>query len=456
MRLHEAHRRPGFDQEFERLHAPTFRDFSPGGPSADREGFKQGLVAWYSAFPDLEVSVDALVVDQEQGQVAIRWSAVGTHRGSFLGAEPTGRPTRFRGIEIITVVGETLTERWGEWDAKDLLGQLGVLPEPGDSLPRDHPNAARRNIEAKYECADLASVRQRAMALGAEPRGVMKQQDTFFRAALSRLKLRTFGDGTAELISYRRTDESRVRGSDYVTCAVSNPERLAQTLSHALGTTGVVSKERELWLHGSTRIHLDRVENLGAFVELETVLDGKADEGGHRELHHVAEVLGLGASRVVAKPYLDLLDGRATEDAPEEAQMRRVLVSSGPPYEKPIGFSRAVRAGNIIAVAGTASVAANGTTVAPGDVYLQTRRCLEISLEAVAQAGGRATDVVRTRILLTDISRWEEAARAHGEVFTAIRPACTFAGVAAFIRPDWLVETEVDCVVGDAEINSGP
>jgi predicted ester cyclase len=127
MRLHEAHRCPGFDQEFDRLHAPHFRDFSPGGPNALRDGFKQGLVAWYVAFPDLDVRVDDLVVDLDQSKVAVRWSAVGTHRGRFLGAEPTGKVIHFRGIEIITVAGDALTERWGEWDAMDLLGQLGVL-----------------------------------------------------------------------------------------------------------------------------------------------------------------------------------------------------------------------------------------------------------------------------------------------------------------------------------------
>ena len=115
--------------------------------------------------------------------------------------------------------------------------------------------------------------------------------------------------------------------------------------------------------------------------------------------------------------------------------------------EKPIGFSRAVRVADYIAVAGTAPIAPDGTTAALNDMYGQTKRCLEISQKAIEEAGGNIKDVIRTRILITDISRWQEAAKAHGEFFGDIRPACTFAQVSAFIKPEWLVETEVDCIV---------
>lgn len=127
--------------------------------------------------------------------------------------------------------------------------------------------------------------------------------------------------------------------------------------------------------------------------------------------------------------------------------MQRKNVSSGSPFEKTIGFSRAVCVGNVIAVAGTAPIAKDGTTATPGDVYGQTKRCLEISQQAIADAGGNIKDVVRTRIMLTDISTWEQAAKAHGEFFADIRPACTFVEVSALIKAEWLVETEVDCVV---------
>jgi enamine deaminase RidA (YjgF/YER057c/UK114 family) len=127
----------------------------------------------------------------------------------------------------------------------------------------------------------------------------------------------------------------------------------------------------------------------------------------------------------------------------------RKLVSSGSPMEPVIGFSRAVRVGNIVAVAGTAPIAPGGGVACPGDLYGQTKRCLEIMLKAVADAGLGPESVIRTRIFLTDIRRWEEAARAHGEVFGGIRPASTFVQISALIHPEWLVETEADCVVSD-------
>lgn len=122
-------------------------------------------------------------------------------------------------------------------------------------------------------------------------------------------------------------------------------------------------------------------------------------------------------------------------------------VSSGSPYENVIGLSRAVRIGPWIAVAGTAPIAVDGAVSHPGDVYAQTRRCLEIALAAVERAGGTVESVIRTRIMLVDISQWRDAARAHAEVFANIRPACTFVGVGRFIDPGWLVEIEVDCYV---------
>ena len=125
----------------------------------------------------------------------------------------------------------------------------------------------------------------------------------------------------------------------------------------------------------------------------------------------------------------------------------RQLVSSGSYLEPEIGFSRAVRVGNFIAVAGTAPILAEGGTAAPGDVHGQTIRCLEIIAEAVTAAGGSMANVIRTRIMLTDMSSWRDASRAHGEVFRDIRPACTFVQVSGFIDPAWLVEVEADCIV---------
>src|SRR5258708_10628018 len=124
----------------------------------------------------------------------------------------------------------------------------------------------------------------------------------------------------------------------------------------------------------------------------------------------------------------------------------RKLVSSGSPFEPRIGFSRAVRVGPFVAVSGTAPIAPGGGVAAPGDLYGQTKRCLEIIDKAVREAGLTLDSVIRTRVMLTDVSRWEEAARAHGEVFGSVRPASTFVEVKGLIDRGWLVEIEADCV----------
>ncbi|MBO0802035.1 MAG: RidA family protein [Nocardiopsaceae bacterium] len=128
----------------------------------------------------------------------------------------------------------------------------------------------------------------------------------------------------------------------------------------------------------------------------------------------------------------------------------RRLVSSGSPLEPQIGFSRAVRSGAYVCVAGTAAIADDGSTTAPGDVYAQSVRCLDIAEQALREAGASLDHVVRTRVMLTDVTRWHEAARAHGERFAQVRPACTFAEVSRFIDPEWLVEFEVDALIPDA------
>ena len=130
--------------------------------------------------------------------------------------------------------------------------------------------------------------------------------------------------------------------------------------------------------------------------------------------------------------------------------MDRKNVSSGSYLEPIIGFSRAVRTGPLIVVGGTAPIAAGGGTEGVGDIYVQTRRCLEISKAAIEAAGGSLRDVVRTRLIMTDISLWKEAARAHADFFADIRPVTTVMAVAGFVDPDWLIETEVDCWVGGA------
>ena len=127
--------------------------------------------------------------------------------------------------------------------------------------------------------------------------------------------------------------------------------------------------------------------------------------------------------------------------------MARKNITYNQPLEKEIGFSRAVRIGNIIAVTGTAPISNDGSVHSPGDVYGQARCCLEIIKDVIEQSGGKLENVIRTRIFLKDIRQWKEAARAHGEYFSKIQPACTFVEVSGFINPEWLVEIEADAVL---------
>lgn len=127
--------------------------------------------------------------------------------------------------------------------------------------------------------------------------------------------------------------------------------------------------------------------------------------------------------------------------------MKRKLITSGSYLEAEIGFSRAVRVGPTIAVSGTAPIDEQGGTASVGDVYGQTVRCLEIIKDAIEKAGGQVNQVMRTRVMLTDIATWKDAARAHGEFFQQTRPASTFVEVSRFIDPRWLVEVEADCWV---------
>jgi enamine deaminase RidA (YjgF/YER057c/UK114 family) len=127
----------------------------------------------------------------------------------------------------------------------------------------------------------------------------------------------------------------------------------------------------------------------------------------------------------------------------------RQLVSSGSPLEPEIGLSRAVRSGSYVCVAGTAPIAEGGGVAAPGDVYGQSVRCLDIAEQALQEAGASVADVVRTRVMLTDIGKWRDAARAHAQRFAQVRPACTFVEVSRFIDPGWLVEFELDAIILD-------
>ena len=125
--------------------------------------------------------------------------------------------------------------------------------------------------------------------------------------------------------------------------------------------------------------------------------------------------------------------------------MERQLIASGSPYEPVMGFSRAVRVGQHVFVAGTAPVMPEGEAL-PRDAYAQAKRCLEIIVAALDEAGARPEHVVRTRIFATSADDFEEIARAHGAVFRDVRPACTYV-VASLIDPLWRVEIEAEALI---------
>ncbi len=125
----------------------------------------------------------------------------------------------------------------------------------------------------------------------------------------------------------------------------------------------------------------------------------------------------------------------------------RQNISSGTKWEETVGYSRAVRVGNIVEVAGTTAVDEAGRVVGPGDPYEQARYIFQKIERALNAAGALMKDVVRTRMYITDMRRWEEIGRAHGEIFRDIRPAATMIEVKALVQPELLVEIEVSAVI---------
>ncbi len=127
----------------------------------------------------------------------------------------------------------------------------------------------------------------------------------------------------------------------------------------------------------------------------------------------------------------------------------RELISNGNPMEKIVGFSRAVRVGPYITVGGTAPVDSEGMTVGVGDVASQTRQCIELIKAALEDAGSGLHDVVRTRIILTNIDDWKAVIEVRKEYFRDVRPVDTIMAVSRFINPEWLIEIEADAVIAN-------
>lgn len=165
-----------------------------------------------------------------------------------------------------------------------------------------------RNIEIKARAPDLEAVEARARAIATRGPEDIFQDDTFFHCAQGRLKLRDFGDGHGELIHYARADGAGPKVSDYSITPVADPDALRVTLARACGVLGRVVKRRRLYLADRTRIHLDRVADLGAFVELEVVLrDGESAQEGQAVARDLMATLGIEDRQLITGAYLDLL-----------------------------------------------------------------------------------------------------------------------------------------------------
>ena len=164
-----------------------------------------------------------------------------------------------------------------------------------------------RNIEIKARVPDLDAVRTRAARLASRPVERLDHVDTFFVVPDGRLKVREFAGGSGELIAYQRPDQPGPKASDYVRCPCPSARALVEALSHVLPVRGVVRKRRDVFLVGRTRVHLDEVDGLGRFVELEVVLeDGEPAETGEQIAHDLLAALEVPRAALVAGSYIDL------------------------------------------------------------------------------------------------------------------------------------------------------
>ncbi len=181
-------------------------------------------------------------------------------------------------------------------------------------MHKDHREPARRNVEIKARVADLAAIERRAADLADGGPFDLDQDDTFFVCPNGRLKLRQLARDRGELIHYERPDQGGPKLSRYVIAPTPDPAALREALSRAWGTAGRVRKRRRLYLVGDTRIHLDRVEQLGDFLELEVVLaPAQSVAEGEEEARRIMAALGVADEDLVSGAYVDLLEARKGE-----------------------------------------------------------------------------------------------------------------------------------------------
>lgn len=165
------------------------------------------------------------------------------------------------------------------------------------------------NIEVKAKLQNREQVEKRAIAMADGPCTILVQEDTFFPSEKGRLKLRKEGPAEGQLIFYERPDAKESKASEYSLFHVDEPDCLVAILSQALGRRGQLNKERTLYMKGRTRIHLDRVEGLGDYMELEVVLDDETtQERGHAIAQAILDDLGIEPRDLVEGAYMDLLE----------------------------------------------------------------------------------------------------------------------------------------------------
>lgn len=178
-----------------------------------------------------------------------------------------------------------------------------------------------RNIEIKARVGSLETLRRIVAPLATSGPTTLDQDDTFFRCSNGRLKLRAFSATVGELIYYRRAEEAGPKISFYVRSPTSAPDTLRESLTLAYGQSGRVRKRRELYLIGRTRVHLDRVEGLGEYLELEVVLrDDERPEAGIAEADRLIGILGVDRGHLLTGSYVDMMAGTAECDGREPLQ----------------------------------------------------------------------------------------------------------------------------------------
>jgi len=166
-----------------------------------------------------------------------------------------------------------------------------------------------RNVEIKARIPDLRAIRAKAASLSSAGPEVIDQTDTFFGVPSGRLKVREFSDGSGEMIAYQRANEQGPKESVYTRVRCEAAKDLVRALASVMPVRGVVVKRRELFLVGRTRIHLDEVEHLGSFAELEVVLaEGDSVVDGRREAEELLDALGIPGAALVPEAYIDLLE----------------------------------------------------------------------------------------------------------------------------------------------------